>query len=255
VSAPAPVAGVLLAAGQGARFGKPKALAEFRGAPLADRGARMLRDGGAAPVVVVTGAVAVSLAPDLAGVILAHNPRWRTGMGSSLAAGLRAIPAAAGAAAGAAPGPAASAAPGPAASTAPGPAIGPAAGPEAGAAVVALVDQPLVGPQAVRRLIAAHRDGAGVVVAAYRGVPRNPVLLAREHWAEVIERAVGDVGARPFLRAHPELVTLVECGDIGDPADADTPADLAALALPSPRVSAAGSQAPRNGPGSDQDPG
>ncbi len=269
MSAPAPVAGVLLAAGQGARFGKPKALAEFRGAPLADRGARMLRDGGAAPVVVVTGAVAVSLAPDLAGVILAHNPRWRSGMGSSLAAGLRAIPAAAGAAAGAAPGPLAGPA---AAGTAAGPAAGaagqdprqvrrqdlrrgPAAGPEAGAAVVALVDQPLVGPQAVRRLIAAHRDGAGVVVAAYRGVPRNPVLLAREHWAEVIERAVGDVGARPFLRAHPELVTLVECGDIGDPADADTPADLAALALPSRRVSAAGSQAPRNGPGSDQDPG
>ncbi len=146
-------------------------------------------------------------------MILAHNPRWRSGMGSSLAAGLRAIPAAA----------------------------PPAAGAAAGAAVVALVDQPLVGPQAVRRLIAAHRDGAGVVVAAYRGVPRNPVLLAREHWAEVIERAVGDVGARPFLHAHPELVTLVECGDIGDPEDADTPADLAALALPSPRVSAAGS--------------
>ncbi len=215
----APVAGVLLAAGQGSRFGRPKALAEFQGAPLADRGARMLRDGGAAPLVVVTGAVGVNLAPDVADSIVAHNPGWRAGMGSSLAVGLRAVPAA------------------------------------AAAAVVALVDQPLIGPQAVRRLIAAYRDGAGAAVAAYHGAPRNPVLLAREHWPEVIELAVGDVGARPFLRAHPELVTLVECGDTGDPADADTPAELAACAASAPRVRVDRTRAPRHGPSSRPDPG
>ena len=37
----------------------------------------------------------------------------------------------------------------------------------------------------------------------------------------------GDAGARPFLRAHPELVTAVECGDTGRPDDIDTPEDLA----------------------------
>ncbi len=184
------VAGVLLAAGQGARFGKPKALAEFLGESLADRGVALLRAGGAAPVIVVTGAATV----DVAGAITVHNPDWRSGMGSSLAVALGAVPA------------------------------------EAAAAVIALVDQPLIGPEAVRRLIAAHLSGASVAVAAYQGVPRNPVLLARGHWAEVTGRAVGDQGARPFLRAHPELVTLLECGDTGDPADADTPADLAALA-------------------------
>ncbi len=205
------VAGVLLAAGEGSRFGGPKALAEFEGEPLADRGVRLLAGGGAVPVVVVTGAVTVELAWDLADVIVAHNPAWRSGMGSSLAVGLRAVP------------------------------------PAAGAAVIALVDQPLVGPEAVRRLIAAYHDGATVAVAAYGGRARNPVLLAREHWAEVIERAVGDVGARPFLRAHPELVTLVECGDTGDPADADTPADLAAFTLRARGVSAAGTQDPRRG--------
>jgi nicotine blue oxidoreductase len=98
------------------------------------------------------------------------------------------------------------------------------------AAVVALVDQPLVGPEAVRRLIAAHAAGAGIAVAAYDGAPRNPVLLAREHWPGVIEMAVGDAGARPYLRAHPDLVTLVECGDTGRPDDMDTPSDLDRLA-------------------------
>jgi nicotine blue oxidoreductase len=95
-----------------------------------------------------------------------------------------------------------------------------------GAVVVALADQPLVGATAVARLIAAYRSGASVAVAAYDGQPRNPVLLAREHWAEVIATATGDQGARAFLRARPDLVTLVECGDAGRPDDIDTPADL-----------------------------
>lgn len=180
------MAGVLLAAGDGSRLGRPKALVEIGGEPLARRGAAMLRGGGAAPVVVVTGAVAV----DLPGVLAVHNPDWPTGMGSSLAAGLATVP------------------------------------DNCGAAVIALVDQPLVGAAAVRRLISAYHAGARVAVAAYQGVARNPVLLAREHWPEVLALAVGDVGARPFLLAHPSLVTQVECGDTGRPDDVDTAADL-----------------------------
>ena len=46
--------------------------------------------------------------------------------------------------------------------------------------------------------------------------------------------ATGDVGARPYLQAHPDRVTAVECGDIGRPDDVDTPEDLARVsrALP-----------------------
>jgi len=84
-----------------------------------------------------------------------------------------------------------------------------------------------LGYEAVRRLIAAWREGATVAVAAYDGKPRNPVLIGREHWDSVLELADGDTGARPFLRAHPELVRLVECGDTGSAYDVDTPEDLA----------------------------
>ena len=184
------VAGVLLAAGEGSRLGNPKALVELGGVRLVDRGVALLRDGGAAPVVAVTGAAVV----DLLGVITVHNPDWRTGMGSSLAIGLGSVPV------------------------------------SCDAAVVALVDQPLIGPGSVRRLIAAYQAGASVAVAAYYGKPRNPVLLAREHWPAAIALAAGDVGARPFLRAHPDLVTLVECADTGRPDDVDTPQDLARIA-------------------------
>lgn len=180
------MAGLLLAAGEGRRLGTPKALVEIGGVRLVDRGAGMLRDAGCAPVVVVTGAAAV----DVPGAVVVHNPDWRSGMGSSLRAGLSAL------------------------------------APDCPAVVVALVDQPNVTPPAVRRLLAAYASGAGVAVATYGGRPRNPVLLAREHFAEVSARARGDVGAREFLRANPGLVTAVPCDDVADPGDIDTPEDL-----------------------------
>ncbi|MFC7733107.1 nucleotidyltransferase family protein [Actinomadura keratinilytica] len=182
-------AGLLLAAGAGRRLGRPKALVEVAGERLADRGVRVLREGGCAPVLVVTGAAPV----EVAGAVAVPNPDWRTGMGSSLRAGLAALP------------------------------------PDAPAVVVALVDQPRVGAAAVRRLVAAYRGGARVAVATYGGAPRNPVLIAREHFADAAAAAVGDRGARAFLRARPDLVTPVACDDVAAPDDIDTPADLAAF--------------------------
>jgi CTP:molybdopterin cytidylyltransferase MocA len=208
----------LLAAGEGSRFGKPKALVELDGQTLAERGVHMLLAGGADPILIVTGAAQVELDPETPKdpeapghhIHTVYNGEWRTGMGSSLRAALRALseagePDAAERSAAVLP-------------------------PDVAAAVVALADQPLVGAEAVARLIAAHRAGASVAVAAYQGQPRNPVLLAREHWPEVIATAIGDQGARAFLRARPDLVTLIECGDTGRPDDIDTTADLERIA-------------------------
>lgn len=184
------VAGLLLAAGAGSRLGRPKAVVEVGGVRLVDRGAAMLRDGGCEPVIVVLGAAAT----EVQGAVAVSNPHWRSGMGSSLRVGLASLPE------------------------------------SADAVVVALVDQPLVGAEVIRRLSAAYESGAGIAVASYGGAPRNPVLLRRDYWSRVAQTAVGDVGARPFLRANPALVAQVECGDIADPADVDTPADLGELA-------------------------
>ena len=210
---------MLLAAGEGSRFGRPKALVELVGRTLAERGVNLLRAGGADPILVVTGAARI----ELDGIYTIYNEEWRTGMGSSLRAALNALtdapdpdrtksPDQAGEPSGAAD-----------RSVAPLPS-------DVRAVVVALADQPLVGAEAVARLIAAYCGGAGVAVAAYDGKPRNPVLLAREHWPEVIATATGDQGARAFLRARPDLVTLIECGDTGRPDDIDTAADLERVA-------------------------
>ena len=198
------VAGVVLAAGAGRRFGGPKALVELGGALLVERAARVLAEAGCAPVVVVLGAAAdeVRARADLTGVVTALNPDWPTGMGSSLRVGLAEL----------------------------------ADVPGVRAAAVLPVDTPGVTAAAVRRVIAHAAtavDARGarsvplyaLVRATYRdGAPGHPVLLGRAHWPGVAELAVGDAGAREYLRRHPPLD--VPCADLADGADVDRPEDL-----------------------------
>ncbi|MGI8537457.1 MAG: nucleotidyltransferase family protein [Mycobacteriales bacterium] len=190
-AAPA-VAGLLLAAGASPKTGGPKALIRLDGEPLVQRVIRLLADGGCDPVVVVVGASAEQVRPLCAGADVVEATDWDTGMGASLRAGLAALA-------------------------------------TVDACVVALVDQPGVTAAAVQRLRAAYDGGAVAAVATYGGKQRNPVLLDRSTWPGVTDAATGDEGARGWLRAHPELVVLVDCTDAGAPDDLDTPDDLAAL--------------------------
>jgi nicotine blue oxidoreductase len=187
------VTGLVLAAGAGRRFGGPKALAELDGELLVDRAVRTLRDGGCDEVVVVLGASAdvVVARARLEHAYLAFAQEWEQGQGASLNAGLARLAAS-----------------------------------DAAAVIVALVDQPWVGAEAVRRLRAVAEDGASAAVATYDGQPRNPVLLARSIWPAVAASAVGDVGARVWLRANPDQVVAVDCDGTGDPRDVDEPDDL-----------------------------
>ena len=182
------VAGLVLAAGGGRRFGGPKAVVELEGERLVDCAVRALNEGGCAPVVVVSGAVPL----EVPGAVVVDNPAWESGMGSSLRAGVGALPE------------------------------------DAVAVVLALVDTPWVGPESVRRLIRAHGDGAEVAVATYGGLRGRPVLLARSHWAAALASALGDRGAREFLAARPDLVVEVPCDGTGDPRDVDRLEDLSA---------------------------
>jgi CTP:molybdopterin cytidylyltransferase MocA len=192
------VAGVVLAAGAGRRFGGPKALAEYDGRLLVDRAVAVLVDGGCSPIVVVLGSEAdtVRRRAALTGATVVVNDGWAEGMGSSLRAGLAAL-----------------------------------AATPATAALVLLVDLPGITPAAVARVVAAGAAGPAVLAAAtYRRRRGHPVLLGRAHWAGVAELAVGDTGARPYLAGR--AVTPVACDDVADGGDADTPAELAARRAP-----------------------
>jgi len=119
-----------------------------------------------------------------AGARVVHCPHWQLGPGASLRCGLAALAA------------------------------------DVEAAVVVLADGPWLAPEAVERVVAAWRRGAGGVIAAsYGGERGHPVVLGRPAWAEV-----PDEGARAL-----EPV-LVPCDDLGGPGDVDTPEQLAGRA-------------------------
>ncbi|MFJ9679079.1 NTP transferase domain-containing protein [Streptomyces sp. NPDC101194] len=188
------VAGLLLAAGGGRRLGgRPKALLEHRGRPLVEHAVRMLREGGCHHVHVVLGAAAeeVVARADLAGCTVTVNPEWPEGMGSSLRAGLGAL-----------------------------------SGTGADAALVLLVDQPGIGADAVARVRSAYRSRTSLAAASYDGERGHPVLFGADRWPDIAAGAVGDQGARAYLRAHRDAITLVECSDVAQAYDIDTAEDL-----------------------------
>jgi CTP:molybdopterin cytidylyltransferase MocA len=188
------VAAAVLAAGRGSRFGgrTPKPLTAFHGRPLVEWALDAAIGSGAAPVILVVGphhrAVA-AVAP--AGVQAVRSPQWRRGIAHSLRAALDVLESSA-----------------------------------ASAVCVGLADQPRIGPDAYRRLIAAHERGATLAVATYYGTRANPVLLDRSLWGAAATLD-GDVGARALMTGHD--VVEVDCTGTGDPADVDTLDDLRAL--------------------------
>jgi len=189
------VSAIVLAAGAGSRFGGRKLLARLGEQTLIEAVLDNLRDAPVDEVITVVGADAEGLR-EVCGrydVRIVANEGWERGQSTSVLAGLRAC------------------------------------GEEARAAVVLLGDQPLVGAEAVERLVAAFAEGAKVAVATYGGKRRNPVLFSREVWPILEAELAGDEGARSLLRRHPELVVEVPCEGVGDPADVDTREDLRRL--------------------------
>lgn len=182
------VAGLLLAAGAGRRFGTPKALVPLDGKLFVDSASELLRAAGCEPVVVVLGAQAgeVRAQATLDGVTVVDNPHWETGMGSSLRTGLHAIG-------------------------------------TADAVLVLPVDTPGVTVGALHRLMELAEPNV-LARATYDGEIGHPVLIGSGHFAGVMASAAGDQGARDYLKAN--TVRHVECADVADGADVDRPEDL-----------------------------
>jgi molybdenum cofactor cytidylyltransferase len=185
------IAGLLLAGGAGARFGRPKQLAELDGRPMLEHAIRALAHSPVERVVVVLGASAdeVMGAVDPHGAEFTVCGRWDEGQSASLACGLATVA-------------------------------------DCEAVVITLGDQPRLSPEAVRRVIAARGDGIDAVRATYGGDPGHPVLL-EQHLFERMRDVTGDHGARNLLLSvH---TREVPCDDLGGGEDVDTPAQLDAL--------------------------
>ena len=185
-----PVAVAILAAGAGSRLGStvPKPLVEVAGRPLIAYAYDAAATSGLKPIVVVAAHNDVIHAMPSDAIRLL-NRSAHTGIASSVSVAIRALK--------------------------------PLADVEA--VTIGLADQPLVGPEAYRRLVDAYHAGANLAVATYGGVRGNPVLIGRDLWDEALQLE-GDEGARQLMRRHP--VVEVPCDGTGDPFDIDTSEDL-----------------------------
>jgi CTP:molybdopterin cytidylyltransferase MocA len=185
------VAGLVLAAGAGTRFGGRKQLAELDGRPQLEHALAAMASAPVQPVAVVLGADSdeIAAAVDMHGAEPIVCPDWEEGQSASLRTGIDALQ-----------------------------------GAGADAVVVTLGDQPHIATRAIAAVVAARAGAeADAVRATYHGTPGHPVLLESRLF-DAVRLLRGDTGAREVLRTA--RVIDVPCDGLGDPADVDTPDDL-----------------------------
>jgi molybdenum cofactor cytidylyltransferase len=192
--APRRVAAVVLAAGRSTRMGGPnKLLADIARRPLVRIAAEEALASRAKPVIVVTGHQREQVETALAGlpVQFVHNPDFADGLGTSVRAGIAAVPA------------------------------------DADGAIVCLGDMPQVDAGLIDRLIAAFDpdQGALVVMPTFEGRRGNPVLWSRRFFPD-LTAIEGDVGARHLIGRYSEAVVEVPLAGKAALVDVDTPEAL-----------------------------
>jgi molybdenum cofactor cytidylyltransferase len=190
------IPGIILAAGKSSRMGRTKALLSIGGDTFLSRVARTLRAGGAEDVLVVVGAnaEAVRAAAVQIPVRVVENPDYEQGQLSSLVVALRAIDR-----------------------------------PGVTAAMVTLIDVPLVAPSTVRTLLQEYRGGSSLIVRpASRGRHGHPVIFDRALFEE-LQQADPKEGAKAVVRRYSAEQLNVDIEDEGAFTDIDTPEDYERL--------------------------
>ncbi len=192
---------VMLAAGSSSRLGQAKQLVTLDGQTLIRR---MTQTGldlatqclDAVPIVVVLGANANRIEPELAGlpVTVVHNSDWKTGMASSLRVGLSTLLVEA---------------------------------PDTQAMLVLLTDQPYVSTALLTQLWQTFQaTDKGIAACAYADRLGVPAIFSKSYFA-AIQQLTGDRGASPLLRTYAADCIAVPFAE--GVVDIDTPADLVTL--------------------------
>ena len=185
---------VVLAAGAGRRFGGRKLLADWRGEPLVLAAVRRALSARVDSVTLVVGSDAAAVTAAVATLEdsrlrIVAAPNWSEGMGASLSAGVRSLPA------------------------------------DAAKAVVFLGDMPAIPDKLADQLLDAL-DGAHVAARTISPHgPAHPVAFAREMF-ESLACLTADQGARALLSTLGPRVAGVFTDDPGVVFDVDRPEDL-----------------------------
>ncbi len=200
-------AGLILAAGESRRMGRPKALLEYRGATFLDTLVGLFARR-CSPVIVVVGAAADEILRRRGAgpAVYVTNPDYVRGQTSSLQCGLRAVP------------------------------------PQTGGVLLTLVDHPAVSPETVDAVSSgtglpacpgaeaglAGRPVPLVRVPRYRGRRGHPIWFSRELIPEFLALPE-TAAARDVVRSHAAETEFLDLEDPGIVADIDDPEAYAAL--------------------------
>jgi molybdenum cofactor cytidylyltransferase len=187
------IAGIVLAAGESTRMGRPKQLMQVGQTTMLNRVVDAALASKLDAVYVVLGHLADEVGASLrdpSRVSIVRNADYKDGLGSSVRAGVAALPE------------------------------------EADAAMFLLADQPFLSAGLLDQLIARATPG-NIVAPSLAGERKNPTVFGRAFFPELLHVA-GDFGGRTVIQAHLEALELVELA--GDYGDFDTPEDAARLA-------------------------
>ena len=187
-----PIEAIVLAAGKGERMGTVKPLVEIDGVPALARVIATLHRAGIERILVVLGYAAkkIEREVDLSNERVVFNSNYESGMGSSLALGIKSLAL------------------------------------ETTGFLVLHADMPYVTEETVRAVLARAREGGLIVAPIYRGKKGFPVYLDRSCCEELLPTLVGETGAREYIASHLDDLVLVEVDDPSCVWDIDRPEDL-----------------------------
>jgi molybdenum cofactor cytidylyltransferase len=174
------ITGIILAAGESTRMGKPKLFLPFGDKSMIEKVVLNAQWSVLDTIIVVAGQEKDRMQNILQGypVEIVQNNRYRDGMLSSVHCGLEAVPGI------------------------------------TDAVMVLLGDQPMISHAVIDGLIEVYsRSDKGIVLAAYDGQRGHPLLFGRKYMEEIMG-FLPDMSLKDLLRKHPDEIEEMESGQV-----------------------------------------
>nr|MBP7323306.1 molybdenum cofactor cytidylyltransferase [Deltaproteobacteria bacterium] len=190
-ASPKMISGIILAAGESRRMGRPKLLLPWGNTTILGKVVDTYLETTISELIVVIGDNQESLKEILTSkpVIIVENPQYHEGMSTSIRKGIE------------------------------------AASDQAEGYLIGLGDQPLITSDIINRLVSVFvEENPGIAVCSYKQEKGHPVVFART-FRKTLCNLTGDMGGRTIIRQHGEQVRYVDVGSKAIFVDIDTPDD------------------------------